>query len=80
MKITHVRVSFKDNRYHRAIPGEPSKNIPHWLFDAIVAVQSALDDLHLQAKRYNEPIKDKPMTVMKNHSTPVQEGEIVKFD
>lgn len=80
MKITHVRVSFKDGRYHRAIPGKPSINIPSFLYDAIVALQTALDDLQLQAKRYNEPIKDKPMTVAKNHPIPVEEGEIVKFN
>ncbi|MFL6214207.1 MAG: hypothetical protein ACJ74J_10000 [Blastocatellia bacterium] len=82
MKITHTRVSFKDNRYHRAIPGEPSKNIPHWLFDAIITLQTALDGLHLQAKRYNEEVKDKPMVVMKNHIEPtvLAPGEIVTFN
>ncbi len=80
MKITHTRVSFKDNRYHRAIPKLPSKNIPQSLFDTIVAVQTALDELHLQAKRYNEEVKDKPMTIAKNHPIPVAEGEIVKFN
>ena len=82
MKITHVRVSFKDGRYNRAIPGEKSKNIPHWLFDMIVTLQTALDDLHTQAKRYNEPVKDKPMTVYKNHLEPtiVAPGEIIKLN
>ncbi len=84
MKITHVRVSFKDGRYHRVTEGqkEPrSKLIPHFLYDVIVSLQTALDDLHLQAKRYNEPIKDKPMTVYKNHIEPivVAPGETVRF-
>jgi hypothetical protein len=82
MKIIHVRVSFKDGRYHRAIPGEKSINIPSWLFGAIVALQSALDDLHSQAKWYKESPRDKPMTVMKNHVEPtvVAPGEVVTFD
>lgn len=81
MKITHTRVSFKEGRYHRAIPDEKSKNIPHFLFDAIVSLQTALDDLHLQARRYADPVTDKPMTVMKNHVEPtgVAPGEVVKF-
>lgn len=80
MKITHTRVSFKDGRYHRAIPGEKSISIPHWLFDAIVAVQTALGDLHTQAKRYNQQIKDKPMFVQKNHPIPLEPNTIVKFN
>lgn len=78
MKITHIRVSFKDGRYHRAIPGEKSISIPAFIFDAIVSLQTALDDLHFQAKWYKDPPKDKPMEVMKNHVV-VEEGEIVEF-
>lgn len=80
MKITHVRVSFKDGRYHRAISGKPSINIPSFIFDAIVTLQTALDDLHFQAKWYKELPKDKPMSVAKNHPIPVEEGEIVTFN
>jgi hypothetical protein len=67
MKITHTRVSLKDGRFHRAIPKERSISIPSWLFDAIVAVQTAQDDLHLQAKRYGVRMGDKPFTREKNH-------------
>lgn len=80
MKTTHVRVSLKDGRYHRAIPGEKSINIPTFIFDAIITLQTALDDLHSQVRWYKEDPKDKPMTVMKNHPIPVAEGEIVTFD
>jgi hypothetical protein len=80
MKIIHVRVSLKDGRYHRAIPKEKSINIPSFLFDSIVTLQTALDDLHSQAKWYKEDPKDKPMVVMKNHPIPVAEGEIVTFN
>lgn len=79
MKITHVRVSLKDNRYHRAIPGEPSINIPHSLYDMIVTFQTGLDDLHLQAKRYGAEMRDKPMFVQKNHPIPLEPGEVVKL-
>jgi len=79
MKITHTRISLKEGRYHRAIPGEPSINIPHFLFDTIVTLQTSLDDLHLQAKRYAAEMKDKPMTVEKNHPTRVEPGEVVQL-
>jgi hypothetical protein len=80
MKTTHVRVSLKDGRYHRAIPGEKSISIPSFIFDAIVALQTALDDLHSQVKWYKEPPKDKTMFVQKNHPIPVEEGEVVRFN
>jgi hypothetical protein len=79
MKIIHVKVSLKDGRYHRAIPKEKSINIPSFLFDSIVTLQTALDDLHSQAKWYREDPKDKPIVVMKNHPIPVEPGEIVSF-
>jgi hypothetical protein len=82
MKITHTKVSLKDGRYHRAIPGEKSINIPSFIFDAIVTLQTALDDLHFQAKWYKELPRDKPMMIMKNHVEPtvVAPGEIVTFN
>jgi hypothetical protein len=88
MKITHTRVSFKDGRYHRAIPGEKSISIPHSLFDTIVAVQTVLEDLHLQARRYGVQIGDKPFTREKNHRNfenevepiPLEPGVIVTFN
>jgi hypothetical protein len=76
-----IKVSFKDGRYHRAIPGEKQISMRQTLFDTLVIVQTALDDLHSLARIEAKGLKDKPMTVAKNHIEPtiVAPGEIVQF-
>lgn len=79
MEKDHVRVKLISGGYHRSNE-KGSITIPLYLFYAIVAVQTVLSELHQQAKLYAHPLKDKPMTIAKNHPIPVEPGEIVKFN
>jgi hypothetical protein len=74
-----VKVKLISGRYHRSNT-KGSITIPLYLFYAIVAVQTALNELHQQAKLYAYPLKDKPMFIEKNHPIPVEPGEIIKFN
>jgi len=75
-----IKVTFKDGRYHRAIPGEKQTLMRQSLFDTIAVIQTTLDDLHSLARIEKNGLKDKPMYVQKNHPIPVAEGEIVTFN
>jgi hypothetical protein len=73
-----VKVKLISGSYHRSNQ-KGSITIPLYLFYAIVAVQTALNELHQQAKLYAHPLKDKPMFIQKNHPIVVEPGEIVQF-
>lgn len=74
----YVKVKLTSGGYHRSNE-KGSITIPLYLFYAIVAVQSALSELHQQAKLYAHPLKDKPMEIIKNHIV-LQPGEVAFFN
>jgi hypothetical protein len=78
MEKDHVKVKLISGRYHRSTE-KGSFYIPLYLFYSIVTLQTALAELHQQAKLYHSLPKDKPMFVQKNHPIPVEPGEIVHF-
>jgi hypothetical protein len=80
MEKDHVKVKLIGGKYHRSNE-KGSIRIPLYLFYSIVTLQTALSELHQQAKLYHSSPKDKPMRVEKNHvETVVAPGEIVIFN
>lgn len=72
-----------EEHYHRK-PGNgryqfyPAAMIPVKLFETYLEARSRMNHYRGRIRRHFVPLKDKPMTVAKNHV--VKEGEIVKFD